>query len=47
MPEQPRLDVLELEGCFKQRVVLQVDLADGEIICRTPIGVHLAKEFGR
>ena len=28
VPEQPRLDMFELEGGFQQRIVLQVDLAD-------------------
>ena len=41
MTEQARLDVLELERRFQQRIVLQVDLPDRKIICGAPIGVHL------
>ena len=31
MPEQTRLDVFSLEGCFEQRIVLQIDLSDREV----------------
>ena len=36
MAEQARLDVLELERLFQERIVEQVDLADGEIVRRPP-----------
>ena len=44
MSQQARLDVLELERGFEQRIVLQIDLPDREIIGRPPIGVHLLEE---
>ena len=47
MPEQPRLDVLELKRLLEQRVVKEVNLADGEIVGRTPVSMHLAKLIGR
>src|ERR1700730_2663968 len=47
MPEQTRLDVLEPERGFEQRVVLQINLSDGEIICGAPIRIHLFQQIGR
>jgi len=38
--EQARLDVLALQRLFQQRVVAQVDLADGKIIGGAPVGVQ-------
>jgi hypothetical protein len=37
--EQPRLDVLDPQRLAQQRVVKQVDLADGEIVGGAPVGV--------
>ena len=37
--EQPRLDVLGAQGLSKQRIVEQVDLADGEIVGGSPVRV--------
>src|SRR5215475_9493598 len=45
VPQQPGLDVLQLQRLLKQGVVVQVDLADGEVIGRPPIGVHVAQEL--
>ena len=38
MAEQPRLDVLGPQRLAQQRVVLQVDLADGQVVRRLPVG---------
>src|SRR5208282_4876059 len=45
MSKQPRLDVLELKRLVQERIRIQIDLPDRQIICRTPIGVHLAQFF--
>ena len=39
--QQPRLDVLNRERYLEQRIVVQINLADGQIIGSSPIGVHL------
>ena len=46
MPQQPGLDMFELEGGFQQRIILQIDLADGKVIRRTPIGMHFPEQIG-
>ena len=46
MTEQARLDVLQRQRRFEQRVVLQIDLPNRKIVRRAPIGVHLS-EIGR
>ena len=38
--QQPRLHVVQRQGPLQQRIVLQVNLADGEIIGGAPVGVH-------
>ena len=38
--EQPRLDVLRPERLAQQRVVLQIDLADGQVVRGPPVGVE-------
>ena len=38
--EQPWFDVLALQRLFQQRVFEQVDLADGQIVGRSPVGIH-------
>src|SRR5690242_17191469 len=43
--EQARLDVFELERLPKQRIFVEIDLADGNVIGRAPIGVDLAEFF--
>ncbi len=40
VPEQPRLDVLALQGLAQQRIVLEVDLADREVVRGAPPGVE-------
>ena len=45
--EQPVLDVLHAERLAQQRVVAQVDHADGQVVARAPPGVELAQLVGR
>src|SRR5271157_3613276 len=42
--QQPRFDVRELQRLAQKWVVIKVDLADREVICGPPVGVHLAEE---
>ena len=42
MSQQARLHMFQRKRQFEQRVALQVDLADGEVVRRAPVGVHLA-----
>jgi len=44
--EEARLDVVECERTFKQRVVFEVDLADREIVGGTEVGVDFLKLVG-
>jgi hypothetical protein len=44
MPEQPRLDVLELQRTPEQRIVVEVDLPDRQIIDGAPIRVHFLEQ---
>src|SRR6266536_1883289 len=37
MPKQPRLDVLELQGLFQQRVIQQVDLPHRQVVGGAPV----------
>jgi hypothetical protein len=39
MAEQPRFDVFGREGPLEERIVEQVDLADGEVVGRPPVAV--------
>src|SRR5207247_8840989 len=43
VPEQPRLDVLELQRPLQERVVQQVDLARGDVVGDAPVGVDEAQ----
>ena len=45
--EQPRLDVGRLERLAQQRVVEQVDLADGQVVGGPPVGVDEGQRIGR
>src|SRR5680860_1346635 len=42
--QEPRLDVLELEGLAQQRVVEQVDLSDGQVVGGAPVRVDASQE---
>ena len=46
MAQQAALDMFELEGSVEQRIILQIDLPDRQVICRPPIGIHLLQEIG-
>ena len=43
--EQPVLDVLGLQRLLQQRIVLEVDHADRQVIARPPVGVHQLQLF--
>ena len=43
--EQPGLDVFELQRLAQQRIVKKIDLPDGKIVGRAPIGVHPCEFF--
>jgi hypothetical protein len=43
VPEQARLDVLQRERFLQQRIVVEIDLPDRQIVRGPPIGVHLAE----
>src|SRR5439155_10852140 len=40
VPEEPRLHVLGAERLAQERVVEQVDLPDGEVVGRAPVGIE-------
>jgi hypothetical protein len=44
--QKPILDVFRLQRLFQERVLLQVDHAQGHIVASTPIGLHLAHFLG-
>ena len=39
MAEQARLDMLPFQRLFQQWIVEQINLSDGEIVCRSPVGM--------
>jgi hypothetical protein len=47
VPEQPWFDLFGLERLSQQGVFKEVDLADAEIICGSPVAVHLVKHVWR
>ena len=46
VPEQARLDVLRPQRLAEQRVVEEVDLPDGEVVGRAPVGVEEVQLLG-
>ena len=46
MADQARLHVLLLERLLEQRIVVEIGLADGQVIRRAPPGVDLAEQVG-
>jgi hypothetical protein len=40
VPEEPRLDVLGTQRLPEQRIVLEIDLADGQVVGRPPVRVE-------
>src|SRR5581483_3271556 len=47
MTKQARLDVLRLERLTQQRIFLQVNLPDGEVIRRVPVPLDPVEKFER
>ena len=43
--QQSRLHVVQGQRPLQHRVVFQIDLANGEIVGRAPVGVHLGQQF--
>ena len=43
--EEAFFDILEFEGLFEERVVVEVDLANGEIVGGAPVGVDFFEHF--
>src|SRR2546430_6310959 len=46
MTEQAGLNVLELKRFTQERICVEIDLADREIVCGAPVGVNFAQFFG-
>src|SRR5262249_5749012 len=46
MTQQARLDVRDLERLVEQWIGEEVDLSHGDVVRRTPVGMHLAQLFG-
>jgi hypothetical protein len=40
MSKQPRLDVLSAQRLTQQRIVHKIDLPNGQVVGRAPIGIH-------
>jgi len=40
MPQEAGLDVLSLQWLVQQRIVVEIDLPDRQIIGSTPIGIY-------
>ena len=45
--EQARLDVRQGERFLQQRIVVEIDLPDRQIVRRAPVGVHLVEQCRR
>src|SRR5206468_10882117 len=43
--EQPRFDVRQLERLLQQRIVVEINLSDREVVRRAPPGIQLARRF--
>src|SRR6185437_4898756 len=43
---QPRLDVLRTERFAQQRVLVEIDLPDGQVVGRAPVGVQPPQQPG-
>ena len=46
VPQQHVLDIRERERPLQQRVVVQINLAHGQIIGRPPVGIDFTEHFG-
>jgi hypothetical protein len=40
--EEARFYIVEREWALEERIIFEIDLADGEVIGRAPVGVHFA-----
>ena len=47
MPDHQGLDVRQFQRLLQQRIVVEINLADREVVRGTPIGVHLSQQIGR
>ncbi len=45
MTEQTRLDMFDFQRLFEQWIIKQINLPDGQIICRPPVSVDFAFFF--
>ena len=45
VPQQHVLHIRERQRPLQQRVVVQINLADGQIVGGPPVGIHLAEQF--
>ena len=45
MSQEPRLDVFGLERLFQERVIAQINLADGQVIRSLPVALHASKHL--
>jgi hypothetical protein len=44
VPDDKLFNVGQLQRFFQQRIVVEIDLADREVIGRAPVGVHFSQE---
>src|SRR5580693_8057498 len=47
MSDHQRLYVREFQRLLQQRILIKVNLADRQIVGRSPIGIHLMEQFRR
>jgi hypothetical protein len=45
VPQQLGLDVLQLQRTLEKRVVVEINLADGHVVGRPPVGIEFTEEF--
>jgi hypothetical protein len=44
--EQARLDMLRHERLLQQRIIVEINLPDRQVVRRAPIGVNFRQQFG-
>jgi hypothetical protein len=47
VPQKPGLDVFDPKRFSEERIVKQIDLADREIIRRSPVSIHFLEQLCR
>ena len=47
MAEKAGFDVFQRQRLAQQGIGIEIDLPDGEVVRRAPIGIHFAQFFGR